>query len=126
MEHRKENRTPLLVYLDIIECQTQQSLGYLGDVSTNGMMLISPKPLDVGQVLDIRIELPDTNSLNFEHAGGINLQVELVWKKPNLNPELSCLGCHFTQITETDRELLQQVGQTLGFHQEVEVHRVSA
>jgi len=125
MEHRKENRTPLLIYLDIVDRQTQQNLGYLGDVSADGMMLISPKALDVGQIMDIRIELPESKTLDFAHTNEVDLQVKFVWKKPNLNPELSCIGCRFTQINDADRGLLQQVGQVLGFSQDIEVSRVS-
>ncbi len=125
MEHRKEYRTPLLVYLDVIDIQTQKNLGYLGDISLEGMMLITTQDIPVGQVFDIQIQLPESAALEFSQTQTIDLQIEVVWQKNNLNPELFCLGCHFTQISDADRDLLQRVGQALGFNQATQVHRVN-
>ncbi len=128
MEHRKEQRMPLLMYLDVLERQSQKNLGHLGDVSTDGMMLITHQAVDSGQDFNISIQLPESSLLGLTEARTIDLSVQTLWKKPNFNPALSCIGCRFTQITDADRALLQQIGAILGLpgDTDVQVSRVNA
>ncbi|ALG67797.1 PilZ domain-containing protein [Beggiatoa leptomitoformis] len=56
-ERRQFKRQVLVMFLHLFDSETGKVLGYLGDISSNGLLLISETPIDVGKKVIIGIRL---------------------------------------------------------------------
>lgn len=74
---RRIERHQLPYYLKVYNRYTDQQIGYLGNVSEDGLMLISQLPLLVGPDFELQLKAP--------LAGG---ELQLI------NLTASCLWCH--------------------------------
>jgi hypothetical protein len=110
---KRPPRKHLLFYLEIIDQHTQELVGHLGDISTNGIMIIAEKPIIFNKIKDISIKLPDFEEFS---KRSIDAQVEIRWMKPDTNPSLHCIGCRFLNLTPGDLPLIEQVQEVLGFY----------
>ncbi|WP_028695228.1 PilZ domain-containing protein [Pseudomonas cremoricolorata] len=77
---RQIQRHELCAVLQVFNRITGQPLGYLGNVSENGLMLISELPLMVGPDFELQIRVPLKD-------GGLQF----------INLTASCLWCHEDQ-----------------------------
>lgn len=77
---RRIERHLLPYFLKVFNRFTGQPLGYLGNVSEDGLMLISDLPLLVGPDFELQLKVPG-------HAGALHL----------INLTASCLWCHEDQ-----------------------------
>ena len=118
----REERNYLAQYLSVIDANTSEMLGYLGDMSKHGLMFITTEPLEPEMIKIIRIENTITDE---EQPAEISVKatIKILWNKPNLNPEMNCVGCAFLQIDDTGRELLENLVADIKFGNEVEIHR---
>lgn len=119
-ERRIKRRIYLYQYLDIIDAETDKLLGYLSDFSTEGLMFISSQLLVPHLLKAIYIR----NNLAGEQVS-IQAQIETLWLKPNINPQMYCIGCRFYSIDRTNRQLLEQVGRSFSFADNVKIYRES-
>lgn len=113
-----DTRVYLHQFLDVTDQKTGEHLGYLSDYSMGGIMFITDLLMETNQLLDIFI---CDNTENEDIL--IPARVETVWIKPNLNPQLLCVGCKFVDIDEKSRLLLDEVGKRLAYDAGVEINR---
>ncbi len=111
MEHRHLERKSLFLYLDVFNRETDSLLGHLGDISDGGLMLLTSMGLANGQLLKLRIKLPEGEGLPVHW----DVDVETRWHKPDANPDLYCVGCHFKQLPKEDLALITQIAELLEF-----------
>ncbi len=117
-ERNPEERIYLSEFLDVLDQHTDEQLGFLSDFSTGGIMFITNLPIALNEIKDIYIKD------NFEDQElVIKAQIETVWTKPNLNRQMTCVGCRFVNIDDKNRQLLENLGITLTFGSEVEIIR---
>jgi c-di-GMP-binding flagellar brake protein YcgR len=78
-------------YFGVYNRANNDFIGYLVDLSSEGMMILSKKTLTEGEVMKLRIELPE------EIKGSDELMVEArnVWCEKDSNPEFHRLGFSF-------------------------------
>ncbi|MCP4700537.1 MAG: PilZ domain-containing protein [Gammaproteobacteria bacterium] len=106
-------RTQLFIYLEVLDQRTKQVIGHLGDISDGGLMIIiANQPLRLHQPKHISIKLPEDENFDKEY---LNAWVEPRWIKPDVNPELHCVGCQFLEIEPEDQALIWEIGELLGF-----------
>lgn len=77
---RRIERHLLPYFLKVFNRFTEQPIGYLGNVSEDGLMLISNLPLLVGPDFELQLKVPG-------YAGALHL----------INLTASCLWCHEDQ-----------------------------
>jgi hypothetical protein len=80
-ENRKLVRCELIYYLKVIDRQNGLELGRIGDLHTEGMLLLTPELLPDQAVYDLLLELPKAMA---EEVGypGLPVQAQVVWSKP--------------------------------------------
>lgn len=118
----QKQRNYLFQYMDVIDQHTQKLLGYLIDVSKSGFMYVSERPVPPNQIQDIYLE---TDTVGKEHGKvSIKLQVQVIWSRPNINPELFCVGCKIIDIGANDKKVLLVLAQSLSFDPDVKISRV--
>ena len=82
-------RRHIIMYLNIVDAQTDAEIGWLGDLSENGIMIISETKLPTDGEMHIKLKLPASKSFSQKFA---ELYIELLWSKPDRNPKYHCQG----------------------------------
>jgi c-di-GMP-binding flagellar brake protein YcgR len=111
MEERRDSRTNLSMYLDILDQDNNQILGFLGDLSKDGMMFVSEQDFPIGQQRHLCIRVPKEIHPD---KRCIEVQVEVRWKRTNsLYPSLQRIGCRFLEVDPDDRDILEKISKIL-------------
>lgn len=79
---RKIQRHQLPSYLHVYNRITDKSMGYIGNVSQAGLMLISDLPMLVGASFDMRIKLPSNDG----QGQAIDFTAVCKWSKEDVTP----------------------------------------
>ena len=82
-EYRPIKCHQLNEYLKVYNRNTMREMGNIGNISCNGLMLISCVPVLIGAVYNMRIILPDDN-------GGqtyLDFDARCHWCKPDVGPD---------------------------------------
>ncbi len=111
IEKRKEPRRHLIFYLKVVDPATDQLIGHLVDISTVGMMIICQNELAIGQIIPLKLLLPEV----FETATHLDLIGETVWCHKDVNPDYYAVGMKFRQTTSDSREVIKDLVSSFGF-----------
>jgi c-di-GMP-binding flagellar brake protein YcgR len=94
-EHqRKLKRVQLVMVLPVLDRTSGDELGHLMDITTEGMGIRSRDEYTPGEVLEMRIALPD-EILDFEI---IEVEGRCMWVRSDDNPDLFRVGFQFENI----------------------------
>lgn len=113
-------RKKLLVPFDVTTDDGSERLGYLADLSETGLMFVTELSFEQWSTFRLRIEVPQ-EGVDPDH---LVADVEVIWTRPNINPELTCVGCRFTDVPEGELQRLLAVAREYAVGPEYDVHRV--
>lgn len=110
-QKRKLGRRHLLFYLQVLNRDTGAALGRMGDVTTEGMLLISDAVAEVGRVYRIRVVLPE------EGFGdeALDLDGQCLWCSRDRNPGLVLCGLKFLGPGRDARRTIEELVREYGF-----------
>lgn len=80
---RRIERHELSRFLQVFNRFTDKPIGYLGNVSEDGLMLISQLPMMVGATFELCVKAPMANG----DAQTIDLTAECLWSREDVNPQ---------------------------------------
>lgn len=93
-ERRAGERYQLLFNLELVDVRSNNLLGYLVDISGEGLMLASQKPHKVGGRYRMSVELP----VEFDGYNSLELEATAAWTKPAMNPAFHRTGFRELQL----------------------------
>lgn len=111
-EKRKLKRRHLIYYLRVFDQKTGQLLGRLVDITTEGIMLISEKPIEVNRTYKVRMALP-TQILR---RSDMVFEAVSVWSKRDVNPDFFATGFRITGVSEEDVAVVERLIHRYGFN----------
>ena len=111
-ERRVLKRRHLVFYLDVIDRDSGKVIGQLGDISTEGLLVISREQLPADMFCHGRLVLPDVRGFR---SGFLDLDIRCCWQSPDVNPDLYCSGFSFENLGDADRGTINSLIQALGF-----------
>jgi len=114
-ERRRLPRKYLIVYSRVYERNLGMIIGYLGDLSQLGAMIISEQPQTVDRVLPIRFDLPDMNLFN---SAQLDLMARVVHCVPDVNPEFYNIGFEFQELTPEKVATIEKMMEAYEFRRE--------
>ncbi|NQD79004.1 PilZ domain-containing protein [Pseudomonas seleniipraecipitans] len=79
--NRHIERHQLPYYLNVFNAFTDKPIGYLGNVSLDGLMLISQLPVLVGGCFDMRLKIPGTEAVRY-----IDFSATCLWCREDVTP----------------------------------------
>lgn len=97
-EKRTLRRRALTYQLEVLDIESGDSLGRLVDISAEGMLLVGPRPAEVGERHAARMALPEA----ILGRGHVDLSVEAVWSRPDAGPGLFLSGYRITDAQAGD------------------------
>ena len=110
-ERRREKRTRLYYFLQVLDPDSLEVVGHLMDVSRLGIAMDTTRPLPVGKEFRFRI---DTTP---EVADKVYIQFDarVRWCKPDkIQPNFYNIGFEITAIVPQDSEIIQNIADRYG------------
>lgn len=80
-KQRRIQRHQLPYYLKVFNRFDDRPLGYIGNISLDGLMLISPLPLLVGSRFEMRLKIPASDGIRF-----IDFAATCQWCREDVTP----------------------------------------
>lgn len=111
-EKRASSRRDTVMYLRVSEQGSGEEIGRLADLSEDGALIITDKPLQTGTEITACIHLPPRLAAETETLCGTLIPR---WSSPDRNPDLMLNGCLF-KTGEPDHELLGYLIDEYGFN----------
>jgi hypothetical protein len=110
-ERRNINRRKFGYYMPVIDNRTQQCIGYLSDISSQGFKLDSQKPLTVNTDFSLRLDLtPEISKRAY-----IVFFARVIWSQLDpINPNDYINGFQILSITPGEQEIFQRIVETYG------------
>ncbi len=107
-EQRNLTRRELIYYLKIIDRKSGKELGRLGDIHSEGMLVLGRPALVPGTVYDSLLELP--RALQNKGAAELHLKFEAVWNRPGpKNGNFEESGARFTAVSPDTQRMIEQL-----------------
>lgn len=103
---RCQKRWSLMYYLRVFSQPSGQLLGHLVDITTEGAMIISDKPLAVNKDFILSMELPDAHG----NITAVVMSASIIWSKPDENPHFTDTGI---QLIEPSREAIEALSRLI-------------
>ena len=110
-DKRKFPRKDLIFYSRVSDGKGGRVLGYLLNITPEGAMILSEKPLEVDWEVDLHIELPDDLSDLREMV----IPARSRWCQPDINPEFYDTGFAFLKTSEKYTGLILRLVEEYGF-----------
>ena len=105
-ERRKEQRKTLMAYTQVFDLYGGYLLGYLGDLTQMGAMVIGEKAIDENVELTLAIELPDLPKIT---ATRITIPARAAWCQEDLSPEYFNVGFEFKKVDDDQKRVIQAI-----------------
>ncbi len=93
-ERRSRNRYQLQFNLELVDVRNGESLGYLVDISGEGLMLASERAYKVEGRYRMRIPLP----IEYDGYEALEIEATAAWTKPAMNPAFHRTGFRELQL----------------------------
>ncbi|MEL0585088.1 MAG: PilZ domain-containing protein [Candidatus Thiodiazotropha sp. (ex. Lucinoma kazani)] len=110
-DRRTTKRRHLIYYLRVWQLDNHSPLGHVVDINTEGMMLISEKPVSTGEELNLEIRLPDTDG----ELKPLNFKAICRWSDKDINTAFYDSGFEFVDKSPAEIETLQLMIEEYGF-----------
>lgn len=114
-ERRKLPRKYLMAYSSVYEQSTGKMLGYLCDLTFDGLMVISKESLEIDKETEVRIDLPEMPLFT---ENNLKIKTRVIWVNPDLDPRLNNIGFQFLELSEEQKPVIVQMIETYEFHRE--------
>ena len=107
-ERRKLKRRSLAYYMLVLDADSREMLGHLVDITPQGLMMDSQKPLPLENDFRLRIDtMPDIADKEY-----IKFTARTKWCLPDaVEPYLFDIGFSIINIAQHDAEIIRQIAE---------------
>jgi hypothetical protein len=110
-DKRNLKRRHLIYYLHIQERASGKPVGFLVDISTEGIMIMSEHPIEVGTMLELKIMLESEMSAKQY----LYFDVKALRCEKSLNGSTYDVGCKLLNLSDEDFREIEMIIDELGF-----------
>jgi len=110
-DKRKLKRRHLIYYLHVLERESGTHVGYLVDITTKGIMIMSEHPIESGAVLELKIML----SSEMSSKKYLNFDVKAVHCEKSINGTTYDIGCQLLHLAAEAFHEIEMIIDELGF-----------
>ena len=104
-EYRRRPRKNTPHRTNVLDADTDIVLGRIVDITADGLMVVSQRQFDIGQVHNLKIVLP----VMLRNRSDITVEAKVVWSSPDSNPSYHRAGFQFLNLAGDDGFLLEDV-----------------
>lgn len=99
---RKQSRVDLYMRLPVYRDEQTEPLGYMQNMSTGGLMVVSDQLIPLNERLVLRMGLPETMNGVTE----IQFRAHAVWQETDANPQLTTTGFEYDDVAFADYQII--------------------
>ncbi len=114
-EQRKEERKAIITFTPVYDFEHNQLLGYLGDLTLQGAMLVGNRPMEIDKRLTLAIDFHETPDIP---ATRMILPVRVAWCKHEEHSAYFNIGVEFLKLAVQDQAVITAILQRYQFHRE--------
>ena len=104
LEGRRLRRMHVISYLKVHERNSDESIGRVIDMTTEGMGLYSEEPIDINRICQFRMTLPMALKIKKE----ITFDARVVWCRQAIHPGFYDSGIQLLNVPSKDVEVIEQ------------------
>ncbi len=108
---RRLKRRDLIYYLSIFDRNTNQFVGQLVNITTEGIMLIAENPVKPNLCFEFRMVLPE----KIDGRDEILFDAKSLWCKKDVNPSFYDVGFQIEKVELKDVERIQSLIHEFSF-----------
>jgi hypothetical protein len=97
MDNRKESRKKLMAFTPVYDLLHKTLLGYVGDLTLQGVMVIGEKPVELNKHFTLGIEFP--KSLPELPAMRVVIPARAAWCRQDDSPQYFTIGFEFIDVS---------------------------
>lgn len=105
-DHRKESRKKLIAFMPVYDLLRKTLLGYVGDLTPQGVMVIGEKLVEINTNLTLRIEFPE--SLSEMPATRIVISARTAWCRQSDGSQFN-IGFEFIEVSPEDAAVIEAI-----------------
>ncbi len=110
-ERRMSKRRNLIFYLQVFDQSTDELLGFAVDITPEGLMLLSNKPIDTGHDFTLRMTLPE----EFSESNQIEFKAKSIWCEQDVNTDYYDTGFQLVDVEPETVSLIHRLTRHFGF-----------
>ncbi|HSB00979.1 MAG TPA: PilZ domain-containing protein [Anaerolineales bacterium] len=114
-EHRKSERKKLMAFTPVYNSYKTTLLGYLGDLSMKGAMLVGEKPMEINTQITLVIDFPETPEFT---ARQVRIPARVAWCRQEENTQYFNTGVEFQKIDQLYKPFIEAILERYQFHNE--------
>ncbi len=112
-EHRKLKRRHLIYYLKVMDRDTGEILGFLVDITTQGIMIMSEQPIKTGRTFHLQLLIPsDEDAAEKKY---LRFDARSRWSERSINTDFYDTGLELININIEEFETIEKIIHELGF-----------
>ncbi len=112
MDHiRKLKRRHLFFYLRVYDMDSGEQIGHLGDLSQDGLLVVSENPIELSKMFNLKINLPQSAG---EHKS-LKFRAKSLWSNNDTNPNFYDTGFQLFGVSPADLQTLTTIFVRFGF-----------
>lgn len=119
---RMEKRRKVLTFTPVYDQDASILLGYLGDLTLKGALLISEEPIKIDQILTLEIEFRKTSE---KPASRMIVSVRVAWCKQEEHRTYFNTGLEFQGMTEQNHRAIEAILEKYQFSHEMPAKKSS-
>ncbi len=120
-ERRKEERKNLAAYTQVYDLYGGSMLGYLGDLTITGAMVIGEKALAIDSELTLAIELPELPNVS---ATRVTIPARTAWCQQDISPEYFNVGFEFKVVTPEQEKIIRSIIENYEFKRDAPKYHI--
>jgi Tfp pilus assembly protein PilZ len=91
-------------------------IGYLGDLTVSGVMIISERSLKPQTEITLAIELPELPEIK---PTRMSLLARVIWCQQDLSPQYFNIGLEFKEVAPNHKRLIESIIKNYEFRRDV-------
>lgn len=116
---RKESRKKLMKFTPVYDILHKTLLGYVGDLTLQGVMAIGEKPVEAGRHLTLGIDFPE--SLPEMPATRVAISARAAWCRHDDSPQYFNIGFEFIDVSPENSKIIGAILERYQFRSVVDI-----
>jgi hypothetical protein len=112
-DRRKVSRRFLSHTIRVFNKASGQQIGNLVDITTGGVLIVSPKPMTKNRIVHMRLEL----TTELSHKPFLEFTTRCKWCREDIDPRFYKIGFQITKLPPEGAEIIQIIIEMLGFNE---------
>lgn len=116
---RKETRKRLVAFTPVYDLLHKTVLGYVGDITPQGVMVIGEKSIEINKHLTLGIEFPD--EVSESHVLKMVISGRAAWCKQDETPQYFNIGFEFLEVSPENAKIIEAILNRYQFRQVMDI-----